>query len=149
MVPVIEWIGISVGVAGVALAAVAWLRPRAPKAPSPAAHETLRVSKAWAYPTWTHSNHRLSTLIQVTLSNGTDRRVQATGWGLRTPDGSQLISPRPLSFDPALPHWVEAGSGANWHFVGGDVTDILSSKGLEYEDLTPFVHLADGRTITG
>lgn len=147
--PVIEWIGISVGVAGVAIAAVAWLRPRAPKPPSPAVHETLRVSKAWAYPTWTDSEHRLSTLIQVTLNNGTERRVQVTGWGLRTPDGSQLISPRPLPFDPSLPHWVEAASGASWHLVAREVTEILSSRGLTYEDLTSFVHLADGRTITG
>ncbi len=104
----------AVAVCGVAVAVLAWLRPRHPRAEAfVMPHETLQVKVSNHFPVldnYDGSRQIGDHLVGVTVSNGTSRAVKATNWGVHLPGSRNLVvMARTTSWEPPLPHWIQPG----------------------------------------
>ena len=85
--------GLAIALVGVAVAVLAWRRPRAPNAPKPAPHEQLTVVVGNEFPVFNQpdGSSRLGDhLVGVTVRNGAGAQVRAVGFGLHLPGDSTL-----------------------------------------------------------
>jgi hypothetical protein len=86
--------------------------------------------------------------VAVTLRNGSERAVRATGFGLRLPgDRTMFVSTQTTPWVPSMPHWVQPGDEATWLFDGDELRRSAREYNVPFEDMTAYVSLADGREI--
>ncbi len=141
------------GVVGLLITVIAWQFLRNPRKPPPtvAGDVALVVEAANRMPVYDLPDGSQTPgewLVGVTLYNRGDRRVCVSSWGVRVPDGSNIVALAPVtSFEPRLPHWVEPGTNGTWYLQTDEVRRIAAERGLAFGDMRPWVSLADGRRV--
>ncbi|MDB4898123.1 MAG: hypothetical protein JWN15_4385 [Firmicutes bacterium] len=83
----------------------------------------------------------------VTAENSGRSPVTITSWGLRFRDGQVMVIRRPLPSSDPIPHRLEAGASGSWHFETVALAETCKAHGVNYEDLTAYVKLGNGKTI--
>jgi hypothetical protein len=105
-------VDILVGVVGVVVALIAWRWPRTRARLR--AHEQLRVTVRNHFPVFDHldgSKTLGDLLVAVVVSNGTERPVKVTSWGVHLPGNRNLVLIAPTTTrEPRLPHWIQPGA---------------------------------------
>lgn len=86
--------------------------------------------------------------VNVTASNSGRSPVTVKGWGLRFPDGQTMVFPNPVPWSDPLPNRLEPGADASWYVPTVEVARACAQHGVRQQDMTAFVNLADGRTIS-
>jgi hypothetical protein len=85
--------------------------------------------------------------VTVTAMNTGRSPVTVNGWGLRCPDGQNMVMINNLAWSTPLPHRLEPAADGKWHIVTEDVRKQCEARGIRYQDLVAYVNLADGRTV--
>jgi hypothetical protein len=86
--------------------------------------------------------------VKVTARNSGRSPVTVNGFGLRLPDGRTMVVPSPASWSSPVPHRLEPGADGSWYIPTAEVARFCADDGIKQQDLTAFVHLANGRTIS-
>ena len=73
--------------------------------------------------------------------------MTVNGWGLRCPDGQNMVMINNLAWSTPLPHRLEPAADGKWHILTEDVRTQCEARGIRYQDLVAYVNLADGRTV--
>lgn len=140
-------IGCAIGIVGVVVAILAWLRPGASRQEG-----QLQVEVSNVFPVFTQldGSQRVGEhLVAVTLRNPTSHPVKVTWWGFelgRTGQKMYVTDP-PVDWEPPVPHIVPAHDSAGWHITPAQLRQAVKDKRVRYQDFRAFVSLADGRTI--
>lgn len=149
----VDWalVGAAATVAGVIVAMLAWLRPRA-VARRGAAHERLTVEVANQFPVFDRrdgSSELGGHLVAVTARNGTPDSVKAVGFGLRLPGERRMVARVPATaWEPRLPHWIQPSGEATWYFDAEQVRQQGSELGCSFDEMRAYVSFADGREVS-
>jgi len=160
-------LGLGLAVLGLLITVIAWQFPRHPRKPAPAvagqgsAGPSPQVQPTDADLVIEVENHMPvydlpdgsrapgDWLLGVTLYNRGTRRVCVSSWGVRLPDGGNIVTFEPVTpFEPRLPHWVEPGTNGTWYLEPAQVRRIASERGANFDDMRAWVSLADGRRVT-
>ena len=149
LVPTTELVGIGLGAGSLTLGIGAWLWPRTGARRRP--HEQLRVTVSNHIPVFDQADgsKRLGDhLVAVTVSNGTERPVKATGWGVHLPGKRNLVALAPTTtWEPRLPHWVQPGDEATWYLDAERVRSQAAELSCRFDDMHAYVSFADGREV--
>lgn len=137
-----------VGILGVLVAVLAWLRPGGLRQGGRLGVEVRNV-----FPVFTQldGGQRVGDhLVAVTLKNPTAHPVKVTSWGFRLgrKGPTMYVTQPPVHWEAPVPHVVAAHDSASWHATPAQLRQARVDKGVRYRGFRAFVSLADGRTIT-
>jgi hypothetical protein len=105
----------------------------------------VAVSAIQAFPTY---GDRVGEQVTcVTARNSGRAPVTVSSWGLRFPDGQVMFVRQPFAGSDALPYRLEEGASGSWYIETVAVAEACRAHGVDYQDLTAYVNLANGQTI--
>ncbi|MEU4237930.1 hypothetical protein [Actinoplanes sp. NPDC026619] len=87
------------------------------------------------------------TFVVIEASNSGRTAVTVTGYGLRSPDGNNLIQLDRVQLSAEIPHRLEAGAEASWLMPMGNVQGTCAEQGIRHQDLVGWVRLGSGGTV--
>ncbi len=128
-------VGAVTGVAALAWQVITWTKSGA-------------VVKVTANQAFLASGGPAEQFLNVTARNTGRSPVTVKGWGLRFPDGRVLVFPNPAPWSSSPSHRLEQGSEGSWYAPTAEVARACAEHGVRQQDMTAFVKLEDGRTIT-
>jgi hypothetical protein len=129
-------VGSITGVLGLGWSVVTWRRS------GPVV--TVTVKQAFA----TYADHLGEPLICVTARNSGRAPVTISSWGLRLPDGQTMMITEPFrTLSNALPYRLEEGTSGSWYTDTLRVVETCKAHGVDYADLTGYVHLGNGQSV--
>jgi hypothetical protein len=97
---------------------------------------------------FTHGAEISDPVVNVKATNSGRSPVTVKGWGLRFPNGQTMVILKPAPPSDPLPYRLEPGADANWYVPAVEVARGCAQHGVRQQDVTAFVNLADGRTIS-
>jgi hypothetical protein len=107
----------------------------------------VRVEIANAFPVYgsTMGEHCFS----VKAINDGRAPAVIQGWGLRAPNGQDLVVINPLPFSEKLPSTLDPGSSTTYFIEASDVSKMCKELNVAVADMAPWVRLATGKEIFG
>jgi hypothetical protein len=105
----------------------------------------VAVSAIQAIPTY--GDHLGEQLTCVTARNSGRAPVTVSSWGLRFPDGQVMVIRQPSAPSDLLPYRLEEGASGSWYIETAAVAETCRAHGVDYDDLTAYVNLANGQTV--
>jgi hypothetical protein len=105
----------------------------------------VEVSANQVFPAY--GDHLGEQITEVTARNSGRSPVTVSSWGLRFPDGQVMIIRQPFAGSDSLPYRLEDGASGSWYIETTAVAETCRAHGVDYADLTAYVHLANGQTV--
>lgn len=106
---------------------------------------TIRVTAANAFPIY--GNQMRQHHFSITAVNVGRTATTVSGWGLRAPDGSDMVVTNPIPFSTQLPTIVRPHESATFYVEAEGVLDLCKRKTIRARQMHPWVRLATGRVV--
>lgn len=86
--------------------------------------------------------------VIVEAVNLGDRPIAVTGWGVKLPGDRRVVVTRPVNWSTRLPHVLRPGEPpAQLVVLAEELRRLEREEGIPYEEMMPYVSLADGKEI--
>ncbi|GAB3081232.1 hypothetical protein [Micromonospora schwarzwaldensis] len=85
--------------------------------------------------------------VVIEASNSGRTAVTVTGYGLKCPDGGNLIQFDRVPLSAEIPHRLEPGAEASWLMPIENVQAVCAERGVRYQDVVAWVRLGSGGTV--
>lgn len=146
-----EWIGYAIAVIALAVAVVAWLRPRHPaRPPRNKVSGDIVVDTTNGWMTFDHpdGSHSVSEhLVIITVRNVGHDSALLKNWGISVSRDGNIVDFGSLYYNPTLPHWLKPGEDLSFHMLAGNVRAIANERNIPFKKMHAWVGLGDGRTV--
>lgn len=105
----------------------------------------IRVKLVNSFPTYGAQvgNHHFT----VSAINHGRAATTVKTWGLRLPDGSDIIARSPISWSDSLPAVLEPQSSASFHIEGEAVIATCKARNIQTRSVKPWVRLATDKEV--
>ncbi|MGH7158174.1 MAG: hypothetical protein ACREGD_03855 [Candidatus Saccharimonadales bacterium] len=141
--------GLAVGVLSL-LAAIYYGQKTIKGQPKASGHQ-VKVTVSNGFPVYDLPSGRQEPgdhFVMVDVVNLGDRPIAITGWGIKLPGDKRMVITRPPNWSTPLPHVLRPGEPpARFAMPADEVRRAERERGIAYEDMWPYVALADGQEI--
>lgn len=107
-------------------------------------HLVVKAAHAWP----TYGDHVGDHHFSITVTNDGGAPTEVTGWGLRLPDGSSMVVPRPPNFSDQ-PGRIESHGHLTFYVEAVGVIERCKMSGIAVSSLRPYVTSTTAGDIYG